>query len=111
MNADLVIAWGQVVLSGLASVALVPIAIYSARYFWDVRRWTSYERLIQEWAQGEWAFEDLTDDDWKAIAATKLFESSFEPARVPELIEAAVWFAKGRASQEATGKIGFRKKG
>lgn len=103
MNPDLVIAWAKVIFSALGSAALIPFAIYFAKYFWDVRRWTVFERSIQEWA-----VDELTDEDWRAIAATKLFEANFEPTRIADLIEPAVWYAKGRASQEVTGKIGFR---
>jgi hypothetical protein len=111
VNAELVIAWAKVILSGVASVALVPLFLYLARYFWERRRWRAFARLIEAWAQDEWAVDDLTDEDWKAVAATKLFEAGFEPERLSDLVEPAIWFAKGRASRETFGKIGFRKKG
>ncbi len=88
----------------------MPLAIYFARYYWERRRWHTFEGLIRAWAQAEFALEELTDDDWNALAATKLSEAGFEPSQIKEFLELAVWFAKGRASQEAFDKIGFRRK-
>lgn len=84
--------------------------MYFARYYWDRRRWHTFEGLIREWAQAEFALDDLTNEDWYALVVTKLSEAGFEPAKVKELLELAVWFAQGRASQNEFGKVGFRQK-
>jgi hypothetical protein len=99
------VAWANVIVSGAVTIILVPLAIYFVRYYWDRRRWHTYEGLIQAWAREEFFPDDMTDDDWSALAATKLSEAGFEPARVIDLMQLAVWFAKARASQELRGRI------
>lgn len=47
----------------------------------------------------------MTEDDWRALAAIELSESGFEPMRMKELIELAVWYAKGRTRKELRGQI------
>jgi len=96
-----------VVLSGATTVVLVPLAIYIVRYYWDRRRWHVLERLIRTWASQELLGvpDDLTDDDWNALAAMMLNEAGFEPAKIKDFIELGVWFAKGLASLEVRGRI------
>ena len=105
------LAWANVIVSGAVTIILVPLAIYFVRYYWDRRRWHTYEGLIRAWAHEEFFPDpdDMTDDDWNALAATKLSEAGFEPSRIVELMQLAVWFAKGRASQELRGQISSRK--
>ena len=93
------------VLSGTVTVILVPLAIYYAHYWWDRRRWHTYERLIREWAHEEFFPGDMADEDWKALAVTKLSDAGFETTKLKELFEVSVWFAKGQASQELRGRI------
>jgi len=39
-----------------------------------------------------------------------LSEAGFEPTKIKEILELSIWFAQGRASQEAFEKIGLRQK-
>jgi hypothetical protein len=110
LDAHTLLVWGQIILSGGATAILVPLAVYFARYYWDRRRWHTFRALIRDWARGEFALDDLTDEDWRALAATKLSEAGFEPAKMQELLDLAIWFARGQASQEAFDKIGLRQK-
>jgi len=110
LDADTLLAWAKIILSGAITAILVPLAVYFARYYWDRRRWHTFEGLLRAWAQAEFAMDELTDEDWNALVATKLSEAGFEPTKIKELLELAAWFAKGRASQEAFDKIGFREK-
>lgn len=103
-------AWAKIILSGSSTAILVPLALYFARYYWDRRRWHTFEDLIQAWAQAEFPLVDLADEDWRALAATKLSEAGFEPTKIKELLELAVWFAKGQVSQQEFGRIGVREK-
>ena len=110
MDAEVLLAWAKIILSGAITAILVPLAVYFTRYFWDRRRWHTFDGLVRAWALAEFALEDLTDEDWTALAATKLSEAGFEPTKIKEFLELSVWFARGRASQEAFEKIGFRQK-
>jgi hypothetical protein len=101
--------WGNLILSTAATVILIPLLIYFCRYYWDYRRWKSYERLIRTWASSEFGLETLTEEDWKAIAAVMLIDVGFEPSKVNEFLELGVSYAKGVASHETFEKIGFRK--
>jgi hypothetical protein len=106
LKGETLLAWAQIILSGAATIILVPLAIYFTRYYWDRRRWHTFEGLIRNWAREEEMFQDdMTSDDWNALAAMKLSEAGFEPSKIKELTELAVWFAKGRASQEVKGRI------
>ena len=49
--------------------------------------------------------DDVSEEDWNALAATMLNEAGFEPAKTKDLNELAVWFAKGLASLEVRGRI------
>ncbi|MCE9554880.1 MAG: hypothetical protein K8T91_16110 [Planctomycetes bacterium] len=62
------------------------------------------------WAQEELFPDDMTDDDWHILASMKLSGAGFEPAKMKDLIELAVWFAKGRARQELRGQIALGRK-
>lgn len=99
------LAWALV--SGVGAILLVP----AIRYYWDRRRWHVFAGLILRWAREEPSWGDLTDEDWHALVATKLFEAGFEPRRVKELVELGVWFAKARASQELRGSFQAGEKG
>jgi len=110
LDADTLLAWAKIILSGAITAILVPLAVYFARYYWDRRRWHTFEGLIRAWAQAEFGLDDLTGEDWKALVATKLSDAGFEPIKIKELLDLAVWFAQGRASQEAFERIGLRQK-
>lgn len=106
------LVWTKIVLSGAATIILIPVAIYFARYYWDRRRWHTFEKLIRTWArEGHFLPEDLTAEDWSSLAATMLNDAGYEPVRINELIELAVLFAKGLVSLETTGKISSGWKG
>ena len=49
--------------------------------------------------------DDLIEEDWHALAAIKLGEAGFEPARIKELMDVAVSLAKGVASLEERNRI------
>ena len=98
--------WAQVVLSGAVTVILIPLAIYFVRYYWDRRRWHALERLLRTWARDEQVLpDDLSDEEWNALAATLLNEAGFEPARIKDLTELAARFAKALANLEIRGRI------
>jgi len=105
LDIETLVQWAEVVVSGAVTLVLLPVAIYAVRYWWDRRRWHAYEQLIRAWACEEFLPEELTDQDWRALAALKLSEAGFEPRRTAELMELAVWFAKGTASLEQWGRI------
>jgi hypothetical protein len=110
LDADTILAWAKILLSGAITATLVPLALYFARYYWDRRRWHTFEGLIRAWAQAEFALDELTNRDWNALVAMKLSDAGFEPTKIKEFLEFAVWFAQGRASQDAFDRIGFRQK-
>lgn len=106
MDAPTVLAWAQVVFSGIITVILIPLAIYFVRYYWDRRRWRAFERLVRVWTEEKYRLpEDLKDEDWNAMVVTMLCDAGFEPARVKDLVELAVWFAKGLTSLAVRGRI------
>lgn len=82
------------------------MVIYFVRYYWDRRRWHAFEKLVRTWAEEEQFLPgELTDEDWYALVITMLGDAGFEPARLADLVELAVWFAKGLASLEVRGRI------
>jgi hypothetical protein len=87
--------------SGAVIVIVVPVV----RYLWDRRRWHAFAGLIRRWAREEPVWGDLEDEDWHALAAARLFEAGFEPRRIKELVDLAVWFAKATANQELRGSV------
>ena len=105
MDASTLIAWVGAILSGIATLIFVPLGFYGARYYWDYWRWQRFNALIRTWTQEELFPEDMTEDDWHILVAMKLVAAGFEPARVKELIDVAIWFAKGQARQELRGQI------
>jgi len=110
MDASSIVAWIAAVLSGIATLVVLPLAFYLARYGWDFWRWQRYAKLIRNWAQQELFPDDMADDDWHILAALKLSQAGFEPAKMKDLVELAVWFAKGRARQELRGQIALGRK-
>ena len=111
MEAATLLHWASVVLSGAVTIILIPIALYLVKYGWDRRRWHKFKELIREWAREESFSDNLTDEEWNALVATELTEARFEPTRIKELIQLAVWFAMGCASLEVRGRIQFSGKG
>ena len=105
MDSNTIIAWVGIVLSGISTLIVVPLGVYIARYRWDRSRWLWYRELIHAWLEEEFFPEDMTEDDWRALAAIALSEAGFEPMRMKELIELAVWYAKGRTRKVLRGQI------
>lgn len=106
MDPETLANWAQIVLSGAVTVILIPLAVYFVRYYWDRRRWHAYERLIRTWVREDLRLpDDVSEEDWSALATTMLSEAGFEPAKIKDLNELAVWFAKGLASLEVRGRI------
>jgi len=110
LDAGTLLAWMQAILPAAVTAFVLPLALYFAKWYWDRRRWRTFRILIQAWTETEFGLEDLTDEDWNALVAAKLTDAGFEPTKIKDLIQLAVWFAKGQASQTAFGKIGFRQK-
>ncbi|HLQ47312.1 MAG TPA: hypothetical protein VK137_21385, partial [Planctomycetaceae bacterium] len=92
---------GQLILPAAVTLVLVPLAVYAARYWWDRRRWRTFRELIRAWTGEEFFPEDLTEEDWKALAVMKLSDAGFEPCKIRENLELAVCLAKAHVSQEA----------
>ncbi|MBI1903859.1 MAG: hypothetical protein HYS13_22375 [Planctomycetia bacterium] len=105
LDAQTLLTWAQVVVSGAITLIVIPLGFYFARFYWERRRWRAYERLIRNWARDEFFGEKMNEDDWHALAATKLTEAGFEPTKIDDLMQTAVWFAKGKVSQEQRGRI------
>jgi len=110
MDANTLITWIVAVLSGITTLIVVPLGFYLARYVWDAWRWQRFDSLIRDWTREEFFPDDMMDDDWHILAATKLSAAGFEPTKMKDLIELAVWFAKGRARQELRGQIAHGRK-
>lgn len=110
MDAEILLAWMQAIFPAAVTAVILPLAFYVARWYWDCRRWRVFRTLIEAWTETEFGVEELTDEDWNAVVALKLTDAGFEPTKVKDLMQLAVWFAKGQSSQKAFGKIGFRHK-
>ncbi len=105
MDQATLLSWGSIVLSGAVTVILIPLAIHFARYYWDRRRWSAFERRTRAWAKAEQLLpEHLEDEEWRSVVAIRLSDAGFEPEKIRDLVELAVWFAKGIAIQEVQGK-------
>jgi len=61
LDAKALMAWAKIILSGAITAMLVPLAVYFSRYYWDRRRWHTFEGLIRSWAQAEFALDDLRE--------------------------------------------------
>jgi len=105
LDPELLLTWAKVIFSGALTAGLIPLALYFARYYWDRRRWFTFEALLRAWTYEEIDPLGLNEQDWNALVATKLIEAGFEPDKVKELHHLAVWFAQARVNQELTGKI------
>ena len=106
VDAETLRNWANLVLSGAVTIILIPLAVYFVRYYWDRRRWHALEKFLRTWSTEELDLpDDLSDEDWNALAATMLNEAGFEPDKIKDLCEPAVWFAKGLASRELRGRI------
>ncbi len=97
--------WATLIVPSALTIGIVPVVIFGLKYALDQFRWRKFDTLIQKWAEKEFEPEALTEEQWKALAATMLYRAYFEPARVSQLLDLAVSFAKGRASQEIRGRI------
>jgi hypothetical protein len=107
VDVETLLAWAKVILSGALTIILIPLVVYFVKYWWERRRWQTFERLIRAWAREEISPENFTEQEWNALTAMKLSEAGYEPTRIKELMELAVWFGKGLASQELRGRSGF----
>jgi len=100
----------NVILPGAVTVILIPLTIYFVRYYWDRRRWHAFEERVCVWARTQveegllQIADDLTEamkpEEWSALVVRELSEAGFEPTRIKELLEVAVSFAQGLASQQ-----------
>jgi len=100
----------QAIFPAAVTAVILPLAFYVAKWYWDCRRWRVFRTLIEAWTEAEFGLEELTDEDWNAVVALKLTDAGFEPTKIKDLMQLAVWFAKGHSSQKAFGKIGFRQR-
>lgn len=77
MDTNTIITWVVAVLSGIATLIVVPLGFYIARYCWDAWRWHRFGVLIRIWAQEELFPDDMTDDDWHILASMNIERSGF----------------------------------
>lgn len=110
LDAETSLAWMQTLFPAAVTAVILPLVFYFAKWYWDCRRWRVFRTLIEAWADAEFGLEELTDEDWNALVALKLTDAGFEPMKIKDLIQLAVWFAKGQSSQKAFEKIRFRQK-
>lgn len=80
-------------------------------WYWNRLRWHWFQTRVRAWAREETLFDDLSEEEWKSLAALTLSKAEFTPAEVKSLLDLAVLVAKGRTSLELRGRIQFGEKG
>lgn len=77
------------------------------KWYWSRTRWRRFEESIHSWVLNETFSLDLSQEEWRSLAAIKMWEAEFSPAEVLQFLEFAVIFAKGSAALEFQGRIEF----
>ena len=78
------------------------------QWYWSRLRWRWFEISVRTWAQEELWLDDLSEIEWKSLAAMKLGESDFSPSEVLALLDLAVLVARGQTSVALRGRVQFK---
>ena len=89
--------WLLTIVSTAISLGVAGGIAYSAKSYWDRKRWRTFTTIIEEWAKKDVRAEvDLNDDQWRMYVANWLAEAGFTPSESVKYLELAVLFAKAR---------------